>query len=83
MPLNDSATAVKNKPQTRTARTACEDAFLTPSLFPAPFACEINARKPTLTAETVLPMSQFTVVVEPTAAVASVPREPTIAVSIY
>ena len=34
-------------------------------------------------AETVLPISQLTVVVEPTAAVASVPREPTIAVSTY
>ena len=34
-------------------------------------------------AETVLPISQLTVVVEPTAAVAEVPREPTMAVSIY
>ena len=30
-----------------------------------------------------LPISQFTVVVEPTAAVAEVPKEPTIAVSMY
>ena len=34
-------------------------------------------------AETVLPMSQLTVVVDPTAAVAAVPSEPTIAVSMY
>ena len=30
-----------------------------------------------------LPISQFTVVVDPTAAVAAVPRDPTMAVSIY
>ena len=34
-------------------------------------------------ADTVLPMSQFTVTVQPTAAVAEVPREPTMAVSTY
>lgn len=34
-------------------------------------------------AEIVLPISQLTVLVAPTAAVACVPREPTIAVSIY
>ena len=36
-----------------------------------------------LMAEIVLLISQLTVLVEPTAAVADVPREPTIAVSIY
>ena len=43
----------------------------------------MNAKNPTATAEMVLPISQLTVVVAPTAAVASVPREPTLAVSIY
>jgi len=43
----------------------------------------MNERKPTDRAEIVLPMSQFTVVVDPTAAVACVPSEPTIAVSMY
>ena len=41
------------------------------------------ARNPTLMAEMVLFTSQFTVLVAPTAAVAWVPREPTMAVSIY
>ena len=41
------------------------------------------ARKPTPKAETVLPISQLTVTVLPTAAVAAVPSEPTIAVSMY
>ena len=36
-----------------------------------------------LKAEIELPMSQFTVVVAPTAAVAWVPKDPTMAVSIY
>lgn len=44
---------------------------------------EMNARKPTPMADTVAPTNQLTVPVEPTAAVASVPREPTMAVSIY
>ena len=43
----------------------------------------MNARKPTPKAEIVLPTSQLTVVVEPTAAVAAVPSAPTMAVSIY
>ena len=70
-------------PTVRTASTACADACLAFSLSPAPRACDMYARKPTPMADTVLPTSQLTVVVEPTAAVAAVPREPTIAVSMY
>ena len=43
----------------------------------------MKLRKPTPSADTELPMSQLTVEVAPTAAVAWVPREPTKAVSMY
>ena len=55
------------------------------AVFPSPAPSDwlIRARNPTPMDEMVLPMSQFTVLVAPTAAVAWVPREPTMAVSMY
>ena len=68
---------------TRTASTDWAAARRARAWSPAPRAWEMQARKPTPKAEIELPISQFTVVVEPTAAVAWVPRLPTMAVSIY
>ena len=70
-------------PAATVIRTACALICRAFSSLPAPKACEISARKPTPRAETVLPTSQFTVLVAPTAATARVPREPTMPVSIY
>ena len=82
-PASPSVSAVKKRPTTSTASTLCAEARLARSCSPAPRACEMYAKKPTPNAEIVEPMSQFTVVVEPTAAVAEVPRLLTMAVSMY
>ena len=74
---------VKNIPTITTVSTACPEAFFACSFFPAPIDWDMYARNPMLIAETVLPISQFTVLVAPTAAVALVPKTPTIPVSIY
>ena len=74
---------MKSTPSTSTASTDWAAARRARPSSPAPKAWEIWARKPTPKAETVLPISQLTVSVLPTAAVAAVPSEPTIAVSIY
>ena len=74
---------VKNIPTITTVSTACPEAFFACSFFPAPIDWDMYARNPMLIAEIVLPISQFTVLVAPTAAVALVPRTPTIPVSIY
>ena len=81
--LTAKVTAVKKSPEISTAETDWLDAFTASSFFPAPRDCDMNARKPMPRAETDELTNQFTVVVEPTAAVASVPSEPTMAVSIY
>ena len=57
--------------------------FFAASRSPAPQALAISARKPTPKAEKVLPTNHAMVLVAPTAAVAWVPREPTMAVSMY
>ena len=82
-PLRPSASAVNAVPVTSTASTACAAARFARFSSPAPKERAMNARKPMLSAETELPISQLTVLVAPTAAVACVPSEPTIAVSIY
>ena len=82
-PLRDSVTAVKSEPMHSTASTACMAARRALFASPAPSALAMNARKPTPSAESELLTSQLTVLVAPTAAVALVPSEPTIAVSIY
>ena len=81
--LSPRVTAVKNVPTASVTSTACPTAFDADCLSSAPQDFAIKARKPMLKAEIELEISQFTVVVEPTAAVACVPSEPTIAVSIY
>ena len=78
-----SVTPVSSRPSTSVTMHACALACRARSGFPAPNWREIKARKPTPTADTMLPIIQFTVPVAPTEAVASVPREPTIAVSMY
>ena len=70
-------------PVTRTMKTDCPAAFLARLVSPAPRDWDIYARNPTPRAEIVLPISQLTVLVAPTDAVALVPKTPTIAVSIY
>ena len=82
-PLSPKVAAVKTEPTTRTIMTACPTARFARSRSPAPSDLAIYARNPILSAEIELLISQFTVVVAPTAAVAWVPSEPTIAVSIY
>ena len=82
-PLSDSVSAVKSVPVLSTTSTACMAARRAFWISPAPSAREMNARKPTLSADNVLLTSQLTVLVAPTAAVALVPSEPTMAVSIY
>ena len=82
-PLMESVTAVKSVPMHSTASTACIAARRARCASPAPSARAINARKPTPSAESELLTSQLTVLVAPTAAVALVPSEPTIAVSMY
>ena len=74
---------MKSVPSTSTASTDWAAAARARLSSFAPKAWEIIARKPTPKAETVLPTSQLTVTVLPTAAVAAVPSEPTIAVSTY
>ena len=74
---------VSSEPSSMVMVQAWALAFLASSGLPAPIFLAIKARKPIPTAETTLPINQFTVPVAPTAAVAWVPREPTIAVSIY
>ena len=82
-PLRDSVAAMTSTPTTSATSTACPDARRAFSCSPAPQTREINARKPTLNPCKEMPTSQFTVEVAPTAAVACVPSEPTMAVSIY
>ena len=74
---------VSRVPSTSAARHAWALACRARSGRPAPNCRAIKARKPTPTADTTLPIIQLTVDVAPTAAVAAVPREPTMAVSIY
>ena len=81
--LSPRVRAVKNSPVTSTASTDWPAARRARSPSPAPRAWEIVARKPMPKADTLLPTNQPTVAVEPTAAVAWVPRVPTMAVSIY
>ena len=82
-PLRLRATAVNTVPRTITVMRDCITALLAFSYSCLPLAWEMYARNPTPNAETVLISSQLTVDVDPTAAVASVPRLPTIAVSMY
>ena len=79
----DRVRTVKKIPAVTTARTAWETDFFAASSSSAPQALAMKDKKPTPKAEMLLPISQFTVLVAPTAAVAWVPREPTMAVSMY
>ena len=81
--LKPSVTMVKNVPMTIVENTAC--AVMRRAAFTsfAPKERDTNAKKPIPSAEIVEFTSQFIVTVEPTAAVAEVPKVPTIAVSIY
>ena len=81
--LSESVSAVKTAPRANTANTDWAAAARARFSSPAPKAWEICARNPTPKAATVLPISQLTVTVLPTAAVAAVPSEPTMAVSTY
>ena len=83
MPLRPRVTMVKITPALTVTMTAWATAFAAASLSPAPQALAIKDRKPTPQALTMPPISQPTVVVAPTAAMAFVPRLPTMAVSIY
>ena len=82
-PLSDSVTAVNSVPETSAASTAWDEARWAPSWSWAPQERAINDRNTTPSAEMVLLISQLTVLVAPTAAVASVPSDPTMAVSMY
>ena len=82
-PLRLSVTPVKSTPRVRVTSVAWAEARAAASRSFAPQAWAMKARKPTPKADTMPPTSQPTVVVAPTAAVASVPREPTMAVSMY
>ena len=82
-PLRPRVTAVNTTPAAAVTITAWAEAFAAACLSPAPHALAIKDRKPTPQALTMPPMSQPTVVVAPTAAIASVPRLPTMAVSMY
>gem|GEM_PF-6392892 len=74
-------TVVVRIPMNMAMMKACMEARLARSNFFAPKDWEIKARKPTPTALMDPISSQLAVMVEPTAAVARVPMEPTMAVS--
>ena len=78
-----SVRTVNKIPDTSTASTACAEARRQRSGSFAPIARAIYERKPTPRADSELPTNQPTVLVEPTAADACVPSEPTMAVSTY
>ncbi len=77
----DRVRMVKKIPAVKTASTAWETDFFAAASSLAPQALAMKDKKPTPNAEMLLPISQFTVLVAPTAAVAWVPRVPTMAVS--
>ena len=83
MPLSPRVMQVNSTPVVAATITAWAEAFAAASPSPAPQALAIKDKKPTPQALTMPPISQPTVVVAPTAAMAFVPRLPTIAVSIY
>jgi len=82
-PLRATGRMVKRMPTIRVTSTAWETERRAASRSLAPQARAMKDRKPTPRAETEEPTSQPTVLVAPTAAVAWVPREPTMAVSMY
>ena len=81
--LSPTARAVTTRPETIVYMTSCEETRLILSLSPAPYADETIATTATPIAANMLPISQFTVVVRLTDAVAAAPSRPTMAVSTY
>lgn len=81
--LQAVASTVKSEPAISTIMAACAEARRTICASPAPLARAITLKKPMPQAEMMQMMSQLMVVVAPTAAVAAVPSEPTMAVSMY